>query len=62
MQDLAYLRGWLKEVESGLESGYYDVSENIFSEVEVQRLNNKAIGERSFMSLIELVGKQNNCK
>ena len=48
MQDLKYLRGWLKEVEDDLESGHYDVNENVFSEIEVQGLNNKALGRKAY--------------
>ena len=40
MRDFEYLGGWLKKIKDSLESGHYDVNENVFSEVEVQRLNN----------------------
>jgi len=58
MQDLENLGGWLEKVEVGVESGHYDVNENIFSEVEVRGLNNKDIRESSFMSLMELAGNE----
>ena len=62
MQVLENLEGWLKEKECGLESGHCDVNEDVFGGVQVRRLKSKTTREMELMSLMELAGKQSNCK
>ena len=57
MQALKDLGGWLNEKECGLESGHYDMNEDLFDGVKVRCLKSRTIKKMELMSLMELAGK-----